>query len=288
MNINKTLFSFIISIFFLSITLQAQKNITQKWEFGAWAGGASYYGDIRPDYLNVYKVIREAGGVYVRINIDKRLAIKTSLNYGRIQGNDAFSVSVYEQARNLSFRSDIFELATQFEFNFFPYIMGSENDRFTPYVLLGISGFHHNPKALINGAYIPLQSLGTEGQQFVQFYGRKPYKLYQIAIPFGGGFKLNASKHLTLGFELGYRFTFTDYLDDISTTYVDPNVLLSGNNGQLAASLGDRSISSTGEPIGVEGKQRGDNQLRDAFIFSGISLSYTLRSLRCPYPAKRR
>jgi len=203
-------------------------------------------------------------------------------------GNDALSASIYEQARNFNFRSDIFEIATQFEFNFFPYLMGSEHNRFTPYVLLGIAVFHHNPKAYLNGSYIALQALGTEGQQFPEFYGRNPYKLFQISVPFGAGLKLNASKHLTLGFELGYRFTFTDYLDDISSTYVDANVLLSGANGQLAAALGDRSITSTGEPIGVEGKQRGDNQLRDAYIFSGISLSYTLRSLRCPYPSKRR
>ncbi len=277
----------VLIVFSLSFQAAAQRNVSQKWEIGLWAGGANYFGDIHPDILQAYKIFRQAGGLYARKILNPRLAVKLSGNYARIIGNDAWSKSAFEQARNLSFRSDIFEIASQFEFNFFPYILGDNKNNFSPYLFVGVSAFYHNPKAYLNGSWIALQPLGTEGQQFPDFYGRKPYKLFQVGIPFGGGFKYSVTSHLTLGLEFGYRFTFTDYLDDISTTYVDQQVLMSGANGTTAATLADRSVAAIGEPIGTEGKQRGDVKRRDAYMIHGISISYTFRSLLCPYPSKR-
>lgn len=267
------------------LTLQGQVGaMSQKVSFGIWGGAAHYAGDLAPTLDNYYRLFQPAAGVFNRININSRIAVKTSVNVGRIVGNDAWSNNIYQQSRNLSFRSLIVEAGTQLEFNFFKYILDSRNHRFTPYVFIGIAGFYHNPQAQLNDEWYDLQPLGTEGQQFPDYSGRNPYSLFQIAVPYGGGFKFNVSKGFNVALEIGYRGTYTDYLDDVSSTYIDNGVIEAGQNGAIAAALADRSGEVVDEPIGIEGTQRGNTQNVDAYIFTGIQLSYTIRSLKCPSP----
>lgn len=276
---------FIVVSCCLPLQFSAQTPVEQIWEFGIWGGAANYFGDISASLKETPKVTRPAFGIYNRINFNSRLALKTSLNYGTITAADEYSDIPFNQARNLSFKSDILEAAVQMEFNFFNYILGHRRYKFSPYVFLGIAVFKFNPKAELNGQWYELQPLGTEGQQYPDYSGVKPYKLIQVALPYGGGLKYSVSKNLTLGIEFGYRRTFTDYLDDVSGMYVDPAVLASGTNGQVAVALADRSVEIVNEPIGIEGRQRGDSQSRDNYLFSGISFSYTFTRLRCPWPS---
>lgn len=267
------------------LSLQAQIGaMSQKVSFGIWGGTAHYAGDLAPALENYYQLYQPAAGVFNRININPRIAVKTAINVGRIVGNDAWSNNIYQQSRNLSFRSLIIEAGTQLEFNFFKYLLESRHHRFTPYVFIGLAGFYHNPQAQLNDEWHNLQPLGTEGQQFPDYSGRDPYSLFQIAIPYGGGFKFNVSKGFNVALEIGYRGTYTDYLDDVSTAYIDNGVIEAGQNGNIAAALADRSGEVVDEPIGIEGTQRGNSQNVDAYIFTGIQLSYTIRSLRCPKP----
>lgn len=275
----------LITLILLPLSLRAQLGaMSQKVEFGLWGGTAHYFGDLAPSLDNYYQLFQPAFGVFNRININPRIAVKTSINAGRIRGNDAWSPNVFQQSRNLSFRSLIIEAGTQLEFNFFKYILDSRSNRFTPYVFIGIAGFYHNPQAELNGEWYDLQPLGTEVQQFPDYSGRDPYSLFQVAIPYGGGFKFNVSKGFNVALEIGYRGTYTDYLDDVSTTYIDNGVIEAGQNGGVAAALADRSGEVVDEPIGIEGTQRGNSQNVDAYIFTGIQISYTFRSLRCPQP----
>lgn len=272
---------------FGGVTTQAQViPYSQKFEFGIWAGGANYIGDITPSLTNYHRAFQPALGVYTRINLNTRLAWKTQVGAGRIRAQDAWSNNAFAQARNLSFRSNIFELTTQIEFNFFDFILDHPKYYFTPYVFLGIGVFRHNPQAFFNNEWVDLQPLGTEGQQFPDYSGREPYSLFQICVPYGGGFKYSVSKGLTIGLEIGYRATYTDYLDDISTEYIDQGVLAAGVNGGLAADLADRSLEVRDEPIGVEGRQRGNDRHTDAYMFTGISIAYTIRKHKCPSPSK--
>lgn len=281
----KGILIFFLIIIAIPIISKSQINHSQMWEFGIWGGGAYYIGDIRIAPQNVHRAIRPAAGVFNRINLNERLAIKNSLGYGAITAYDEWSGHEFDVARNLSFKSNIYELTSQFEFNFFKFVLGSERHRFSPYVFAGITVLHFNPKAEYEGEWYELQPLGTEGQQFSDFTRNEPYKLFAMAIPYGGGFKLNFSKNLSMGFEVGYRQAMTDYLDDISGTYVDPAIIGAGQDGLIAAALADRSGEVADEPFGVQGKQRGDDLNNDAYIMSVLSISYTFRKLKCPYPS---
>ena len=275
-------------LFFLlfSNTVKAQPKFERQiWEFGLFGGAANYVGDIRPDYKELYNVFNPAAGAFLRINFHPRWAVRGAFTAGKTEGDDFYATSAFEKTRNLSFHSNVYEASIILEFNFFEYILRSKTDYFTPYLFVGVAGFHFNPKADYQGETYELQPLGTEGQQFPDFTDNEPYKLYDFAIPYGGGFKYNLTSNLTLGFEIGYRSTFTDYLDDISQNYVDPAIIRSGQNGPIAAALADRSIELASEPIGVPGRQRGDSKNNDAYIFSGISISYTFTNLLCPPPS---
>ncbi len=120
-----------------------------------------------------------------------------------------------------------------------------------------------------------MQPLSTEGEGFVS--GRKMYSLTQIGIPFGGGIKLALSDNLNVGFELGFRRLFTDYLDDVSKTYVDENLLLA-NRGAKAVELSYRGDEVKGGSLvyPAAGVQRGNPGSGDWYYFTGITLSFRL------------
>ncbi len=131
-----------------------------------------------------------------------------------------------------------------------------------------------------------LQPLGTEGQQFPELTGNEKYKRMQIAVPMGGGFKFALNKNITVGIEGNWHWLFTDYLDDVSRTYIDPSILATGTDGALAAALSDRSVEIDVVPLGDNFKQRGDSEHNDTYMYTGIFLSYTFVELKCPNPGK--
>ncbi len=104
-----------------------------------------------------------------------------------------------------------------------------------------------------------------------------------VAVPFGVGIKYSINSRINLGFEVTHRFTNTDYLDDVSTTYVDPAVFPANPDGSLSAAylLSDRSYE-TGTRIGSKGRQRGNSQNKDQFVTAMFYISFNLQSYRCP------
>lgn len=252
----------------------------QYHEVGVMALQANYIGDINP-HGHVPQQLNVGGGLIYRYNITDRWAFKGSVLYGRIFADDANADSEWQRNRNLSFRSDIFEFSGQLELNFLTYEIGDSRRPSSPYLFLGISVFRHNPQAEFNGRWVDLQPLGTEGQGIEGFDDR--YTLTQVSIPFGIGFKFNIWKNLGGAVEWGMRRTFTDYLDDVSTVYVDP-VLLEDQNGPLAAALADRSLVQSG-PNGDNARmQRGETNRIDYYIFAGIMLTYKIGrpQIKCP------
>jgi hypothetical protein len=281
--IRLTAFSFLILLLGTSPTY-AQFSARNKVELGLWGGTAHYLGDIRAEYKEQPGLVRPAFGAYYRYSFDQRWAWRLSFGTGWIHSADSLSSNQHERLRNLSFRNRITEVITDLEFNFVRYVPGHPRHNFTPYLFVGVGVFFHNPQAELNGDWLDLQPLGTEGQNYTGDSGLKPYKLYQVCVPFGGGFKWSLGNHLALGFEVGYRSTYTDYLDDISAQYYSIEVLETGPNGANAGALADRSPEVTTVPIGDEGRQRGDSRETDAYIFTGISISYSFRKFVCPFP----
>lgn len=252
----------------------------QEWEYGMWAGFSNYFGDLNT--RTSFEYMGPGVGAFTRYNMGYRFAWKNGFNFGSVSYADEASPDPFQRARNLSFRSNIVEVTSQIEINFFKYDRRRDQFKFTPYLTFGVSGFYFNPKAELDGETYALQPVGTEGQND-EATGKKPYSRVSFAIPVGGGFKYSFHPAWTLGIELGVRKTFTDYLDDVSTTY-PTNVYSFAVQRSIAEALSDRS-SEVGEPIGYPGKQRGMSKKKDDFMFFGLSLSYTVLKVRCPKPS---
>lgn len=263
-------------LLFTSVLLFSFAGKSQYAELGVLGGTSYYLGELNHQH---FRPIKPAGGIIFKSNLGKRLSFRMHAFYGNIEGADANSNDNWEQQRNLSFKSHIFELAGGFEINYFDYMMGRvvkdrRGEYYTPYLFIGLSYYNFNPKAEFNGEIYELQPLGTEGQG-TSANNKKQYKLNQISIPLAIGVKFNVSKWMSVGFEYGIRRTFTDYLDDVSDLYVDPE-LLRTENGSLSASLADRSTANYSNQSFPGGQQRGNPNNKDWYSFSGITLMFNL------------
>ena len=251
--------------------LAAQNSYAQTWELGVSAGSSGYTGDLNP--TKIYKFTDVGVGAHAKRNFDGNWSLKFNFLQSKIRAADSISSSVYEQNRNLSFYSPVTEASLLIEFNFFKYLPNnvSENGihKLTPYLFTGLGGIHFNPKTKYQGQEVLLKPLQTENAS---------YSKYSLVIPFGTGVKYNIKGNWNLSGEIGYRTVYNDYLDDVSGKYPDRNSL----NSSLAAALSDRSGERTGTNLGITGVQRGNLRKRDTYMFSGISLSYTFVSTKCP------
>ncbi len=265
-------------------------------EFGVAIGAGHYFGDLNTRAsLNRPKF--SAGAFYIK-QFNNYVGLKLPCNYAFLGYSDIYSKNETQQRRNLSFNSNVWEASISGQFNFFHYMPGVEGYNFTPYVSLGIGAFSYDPYAYLKGTKYFLRTLGTEGQNSTLFPDRKPYGTVAACFPVAIGFKYALSEGTNFFAEVGYRFTSTDYLDDVSTTYVgdepflypsaDPNVPPSvvGPDGQInpAYLLSDRSYE-TGERIGIKGRQRGNSSQKDAYVLAQVGVSFNLSSYKCPNPA---
>jgi len=254
-------------------------SFAQRIEVGLFGGGSYYLGDLNPK--KNFEMTQPAAGILARYNISPRFALKINGYYGNVKGDDA--ITKFNEKRNLSFKSQVLEFSAQLELNFLPYVTGHKDYFFSPYIFAGISAFNFNPKASYDGKWYNLQPLGTEGQGTIKYYDRKPYSLAALAIPFGIGFKYSLTNTICVGGEWGMRKTNTDYLDDVSTTYADPNVLASENT-PISAILADRSIKLPGEPTNTD-LQRGNSSNKDWYSFAGLFFTFKIvkgRKGDCP------
>lgn len=246
------------------------------WEVGPWLGISNYFGDLNTTFD--FTEMGPAGGAVARYNFNNRINSKISLNYAYVYGDDKDSPNTFENRRNLSFRSHIADAAAVMEFNFMPYIHGSKEYWFTPYLLGGVNIFYFNPQANLDGQWYNLRSLGTEGQS-----EGEEYNIISGGLVLGGGFKWDLDEYWSVNIEMSMRSLFTDYLDDVSKTY--PNqASLRLRRGEVAAELSDRS---EGEKIGQQGRQRGNSRDNDNYTLFGVSLVYYFGKLPCPELSNR-
>ena len=249
----------------------------QYWEVGGMVGLSVYHGDLAPDFS--FQTPGVAATAFVRRNVDSRLSLRIGASFGSIGASDENSLNPYNQARNLSFNSTIFEGSLNFEFNFLPFHHHNKNrNQFSPYLLAGFGIFYHNPTAKYKGARFALQPLGTEGQAPGQ-----EYALVQPSFIIGGGLKIDINNQWGIIIEGATRILFFDYLDDVSGNYADTRIIAGhrGFLGSTAVGLSDRS-GEIGPKIGLPGRQRGDIKTNDGFTMFTVGIVYTMIQLRCP------
>ena len=276
--------AFSAGVFFNCNGLNAQNAITQEGEFGFGIGAGHYFGDLNTRArLNRAKI---AGTIFFRKNLGNYIAVRIGATFAQLGYSDQYNAyNPVMYSRNLSFNTKVWELTLQGDFNFFRFMPGDPDYSFTPYITLGGGVFSYDPYAYLQGEKIPLRPLGTEGQGSKSYPDRKQYSSMAICIPFGAGVKYAFNEKINIAFEVLHRFTNTDYLDDVSKTYVsaaafDLNPDGSISNAQL---LSDRSYE-LGDPIGITypGRQRGNSKQKDQFVTAMILLTFNLQSYKCP------
>jgi opacity protein-like surface antigen len=273
----------VLFITLLAGNANAQYEYVQKGEFGITAGAAHYFGDINTRAaLNRPK---PALGIFFRKQFGNYTGLRIAAHYAQLGYSDVYSKNDYQKLRNLSFNTNIWEITVQGDFNFFKFVPNNPDYLFTPYVTLGAGIFTYDPYAYLDGKKQFLRPLGTEGQ-VAGYKGRKQYNTMAFSFPLGVGVKYNITEKINLSFEVSQRFTSTDYLDDVSTTYIGADKFGPAlPNGQLptAQILQDRSVEiNPASPLGIEGRQRGFSKQRDQYIIAEIGISFNISSYRCP------
>lgn len=217
----KLIFSVVLLLMIVTVTpVQAQwESVRQEGEIGFSIGAAHYFGDLNTkSRLNRPK---PTVGAFFRKQFGNYIGLRIGAHFAQLGYSDVYNTqNDYQRRRNLSFNTNIFELALQGDFNFFKFVPGDPEHSFTPYVTIGAGIFSYDPYAYLNGQKHFLRPLGTEGQGLAAYPDRKPYNTMAFSFPIGVGVKYAINDRMNIGVEVAHRFTSTDYLDDVSTTYV--------------------------------------------------------------------
>lgn len=247
----------------------------QNVHVGLFTGLSAYQGDLTKGIFPK-KVTNGAIGVTVNYELTPQIMLRGGFTYTVVGGADRFNKNDSLHSRNLAFETKITEFSAIGEYYFFDLAQ----QKLSPYIFGGLAVFHFNPYDF-NGSTqkIYLKPLSTEGEGLSAYPERKPYALTQVALPFGGGVKYAFNDNLRLGLEVGMRKLFTDYLDDVSTSYVDPNDLLAAK-GQLAVDMSYRGDELPGGNPNYpsKGSQRGGVHHKDWYYFFGLHLTYRIGS----------
>jgi hypothetical protein len=255
-------------LFLLTLLFPAFSH-AQRWHVNVYGGISNYEGDLQ----NKVFTLDESYGAFgagLQYDLTRHLSVLGNLSVAKVGASDALNKPSL-QPRNLSFQSQILEANVLAEYTLFDLSL----HRFSPYAFAGLAVFHFNPYAYDTlGNKVFLRPLSTEGEGLPEYPDRKPYSLTQLAIPFGGGIKLRVTDNVVLAYEVGFRKLFTDYLDDVSTTYVDENTLLA-EKGPEAVEMSYRGneVKGGNPTYPVEGTLRGGSKYKDWYYFSVIKIS---------------
>ncbi len=278
----KKVITFSIFCLFLAQISTAQKTPTYNFELGVFAGTSIYHGDLVENPANQIAEINPALGVNLRFNYGEIIAARANLMYGSLSGNDQNAENLSRRKRNLSFRSPIFELSVMPEFNIYKFVLPKSGYTITPAIFAGGGIFWFNPQAFYEGEWVDLQPLGTEGQGIPG--NPDKYSRFAVSIPYGLIVKFALSEYTTIAWEFGYRYTFTDYLDDVGGLYPDMD-MLAQTNGLKAVALSDRTSEYTGLPSNrTAGSFRRSSQSNDYYVFSGFSICVKLNPKKVEKP----
>lgn len=293
----------------LLVVLSVQNADAQRWfrtsslEFGLIGGFSHYSGELTNDKFFESRGLKGSAGIITRFTPHEVVTFRLSAQYGQLEGDDKWYEDQNDPLRrDLNFTSTLWDFTGAAEFNLNSIPQGQRSG-VSPFVFIGASVFKYNPMSVFNydpnsaianfpginyatlenrdGEEIELQPLGTEGQETTEFNEIERYALTQVAIPVGLGFKFKMNHKWTLGLEYGARITFTDYLDDVSGSYVEPT-RLQAQYGAMSAAMSVRT--PTIDEITIEGTPRGDDSSNDLYGIFGVTFTYRIYGNRegCP------
>jgi hypothetical protein len=281
----------------LFVTTFAQTNESSShYEAGITLGPSNFLGDLGGNQGKGTPFIKDNNiqmtkltfGAFISYHPSELLAFRFGVNVGSLEGDDAIikdkgGLEVARKLRNSDFKSKFVEgllMAEIYPTTFLEYDNTDEYHKLRPYVTAGVGAFHFNPmgKDPLTGEYVQLRPLHTEGQGFAEYPDRKEYKLTQINIPFGIGVKYFLSENVNVSFEIIHRKTFTDYIDDVSTSYVDPAAFYANMplaQAQLAERMANKS-GPAGSPYYQAGSKRGTATNKDSYYTAGFKFGVRL------------
>lgn len=305
---SKLLLTFALSIF-LHVSSFSQHFGFQtgkiQWETGLNFGPTFFLGDLGGNAGYGTKFIKDVNleltkmmkGIFITAYPNRWLGIRLAGQYTYVEGRDNIINTngvneLWRKQRNLDFKSDIWELYGAFEI--YPTMIFNKYEdydpTFKPYGFVGVGIFHFDPKgSLVNTSgtktWYRLEPLHTEGQGFAVYPDKKPYSLTQMNIPMGLGVRTRISERITISPELLYRKTFTDYIDDVSTTYIDPNnfdIYLTPQNAAIARQISDKTVGIVTPGVNryEPGTMRGNSKNMDAYFSFVLKLGIRLGDLR--------
>ena len=295
--LKKIILNIVVVLIWTNTNAQDWRFLRNEVSFGIGAsnflgelGGRDRIGTNKSPVDLEFSMTRPTFSANYRYKINPWFMVRGGLTYGWLSGTDALTEEQYRRNRNLHFRSPIVEWMALAEF--YPWgensghlyrssgVRGRKVRYWSPYGFMGVGGFWFNPKAqYTDGKWYALQPLGTEGQGLPG--ANAPYRRVSLAIPIGIGVKYALNRQWSIGFEIGHRVTFTDYIDDVSGVYYD-NAAIRSAKGDMAAHFADPNIGIVEtfvdgnyvyNPTGP-GMQRGNNQENDAYMFAIFSVHY--------------
>ncbi len=264
----------------LALLLPAITQAQKHHEAGLSFGVANYYGDLQD------KIFPSSGyhpmiGVSYKMFMTPHVGLRFGASYTTISGADSLSDIKANFERNLNFTARVIEAHAGIEYNFWP--VDRVRSRISPYVFGGVGVFYSNPFTNgMNGEKVYLKHLSTEGQGLPVYPDRKPYSNVNVSFPFGAGIKFLVNKTLVISGEMGFRPTTTDYLDDVSKSYVNLDTL-SKYKGAQSVQLsyrGDKAVGwkERGSNYVDYGYKRGDSRSNDWYWFGNITISIYLKA----------
>jgi hypothetical protein len=289
-----------------------RREYVEHWGFslGTTLGVSDLWGDVGTKslvdhYNNSNYKATPMGGLFVRYTVHPALSMKVSANFGQLYASDDYNKDLAKKAdiasdayqrylRNLNVRTNIWEGSFMFELT--PLRTGGLNSRtarmrFQPYIQFGIAAFHFNPQGEYmprDGGYkrwIDLYDLHLEGDGFGVDGAPAKYSKWQAAIPLSFGVRWDIGTQLALGLECTYRYTFTDYLDNVSDVYIDPT-LFDQYNPQYAATakdMYDKSWWIDPNYKHTPGDLRGNKAVNDGYSSVAITFFYKIKSRYKPW-----
>jgi hypothetical protein len=260
--------TFVVSLMFLPGLIQAQR-----WHVNLTGGVSNYSGDLQSKAYTFDQSYFAFGGG-AQYDITPNLAAISNIYFMKVGASDQYN-NADLVPRNLSFQTNILEWNLLGEYTF----LDITRNKFSPFVFAGIAVFHYDPYAYDTlGQKTYLRPLSTEGEGLSAYPDQRPYNLTQFAIPFGGGIKFRVSENVVLAYEVGFRKTFTDYLDDVSTNYVDQAILQAAKGGQAVEMAYRGNELKGGAPYPPAGTMRGSPKYKDLYYYTGIRVSISLVS----------
>ncbi len=236
---------------------------------------------------NNFSMTKLAYGAFLSYHPNHFMAFRVALTRGILEGDDAIikrkgGLEEARKNRNSNFRSKMTEVLLMAELYPTTYLEYDANDTYKklrPYITMGIGAFRFNPQGFdaVTNQWVDLRPLRTEGQGFAEYPTRKEYKLTQMNIPLGVGVKYFVNENMNVSFEIIHRKTFTDYIDDVSTNYIDPSLFYNYmplDQAQLAERMANKSISN----MYGTGDKRGTATNNDSYYTAQFKIGFLLNN----------